>query len=1090
MKTFILIAVLIVAAWPVRASVPSPDSQFTRYLAQDGLTVGAVQTITQDGDGFIWIGGFDGLARFDGYRFEKFVNDTATDVVASNAIFDVLHVNGAMWLATRGGLSRFDAETNRFEHFFTGIPARDAIRQITHQDGILWLATSGGLVKFTIASEQFSHISTIPYGVHSVTNGADGDIWLGTNSHGLLRFNTRSLSITQYGHDAAKENSLLNNVVWDVHYTRSGSVFAGTRAGLSELLADGTFINYLHDPSDPDSLSAKEVSDIAEDDSGVIWVATSNGLSILDRESLRFVRLSYREHDPRSLATSNAYKIFFDKNGDAWVSTFPTGVNFLNRADFAFRTTRPDSTGGGLNYRSVLALHEDASGSLWVGTDGGGVNVFDGRGVRYISRKNGDLDNTQVSSKAILDILSDPLDGHLWIGTWAGGLNRLNPKTGVIEHIFFEPGAVSGLPGNNVWVLEFDAENALWVGTVGGGLARYDREKQNFAHFTEQHGFDTSVVWDIKLTTSGLWIGTDAGLKRYNPQTGSFTSFMHVPGDTRSLSSNTVFIIHEDTHGQLWLGTRGGGVNRFDPTTGRVTRYSNGLPHQNVTSIEEDEEGNLWLGTHGGLARFNPVTNSFRSFDVKNGLQSNYFNIKASAKLKNGELIFGGTDGFTRFYPSQLGDDHDDYSVYLRELRIANLPVTPKEGADAVLTRAIHKTDWITLDHTQNVFSIEYAATSYRNARLMQYAYQLEGFDEHWQRVGTQRSATYTNLNAGRYVFRVKASLDGNWGDADTSLIIDVRPAPWLSWWAITVYLVMAIGLVYWAIDTQRRKKLFFKEQNTILEAKVATRTAELVQKEKLAALGSLVAGVSHELNTPIGNGLTVASSIAENTVEFEKLVKNGLTKAQLDTFISDTKEGSQLIVNSLRRAADLVASFKQVAVDRTSEQRREFTLASVLYEIKMLMRNTLKNSPISLEIYHGTDIRMQSYPGPLEQVLSNLINNALVHAFEGRETGRIVIRTSELGDAARIEVEDDGNGIDEMHLKRIFEPFFTTKLGSGGSGLGLHIVHNLLIGTLGGTIDVTADIGRGTKFILRLPLIAPHPSDTLAINNEQGPSP
>lgn len=285
-------------------------------------------------------------------------------------------------------------------------------------------------------------------------------------------------------------------------------------------------------------------------------------------------------------------------------------------------------------------------------------------------------------------------------------------------------------------------------------------------------------------------------------------------------------------------------------------------------------------------------------------------------------------------------------------------------------------------------------------------------------------------------------------------------------------------------------------EQNfTQLENRVQERTAQLqavnytmkatldqlqhtqrnlIQSEKLAALGALVAGIAHELNTPIGNGLTVATSLCDSCSEMKKQMQTGLTKSALEKFLRDMDEGSQLVNRNLEKASELVSSFKQVAVDRTSAQRRKFSLREILNETRLTVSPIFKRTPFIVDVDVVEDVTLDGYPGPLGQVITNLLNNAVIHAFDGRDHGRVVLAVTKLADGVRLTVADDGVGIPEEHQAKIFDPFFTTKLGAGGNGLGMHIVHNIITGVLGGTIKLTSQVGEGACFTLFLPFVAP----------------
>ena len=314
-------------------------------------------------------------------------------------------------------------------------------------------------------------------------------------------------------------------------------------------------------------------------------------------------------------------------------------------------------------------------------------------------------------------------------------------------------------------------------------------------------------------------------------------------------------------------------------------------------------------------------------------------------------------------------------------------------------------------------------------------------------------------------------------------------------WWLLTSKVPLRdpdgniFGLVGIGFNITARKRLEqdLVERNQALQeanAELVRTREELVQSSKLAALGALVAGIAHELNTPIGNSVLVATTLQESVRDLEASLARGMTRGELRVFMDKAHEGTEILRGSLARAADLVVSFKQVAVDRTTAARRVFNLKETVSEILLTLSPTLRKSTHRVKTDIPDNLMLDSYPGPFGQIVTSLINNALVHAFDGVAKGIIRIEAAEEErDKVRVVISDNGRGIAEAHLARVFDPFFTTKLGQGGSGLGLSVAYNLTTGILGGSLEVTSRAGEGARFELHLPLVAPQPPGEPAVS-------
>ena len=287
------------------------------------------------------------------------------------------------------------------------------------------------------------------------------------------------------------------------------------------------------------------------------------------------------------------------------------------------------------------------------------------------------------------------------------------------------------------------------------------------------------------------------------------------------------------------------------------------------------------------------------------------------------------------------------------------------------------------------------------------------------------------------------------------------------------------VGLVGIDMDMTERKELEqqLRQQNnelTQLNQQLVTTQNQLIQVEKLAALGALVAGVAHELNTPLGNCVLATSTLQEHTLEMSRLLTAGMTKSKLTTYIENAMGALALIEKNLRRSASLVSSFKQIAVDQTTENRRVFKLCDVVAEISLAMTPTLQKARVQMSAQIDPGIALDNYPGPLGQILINLITNAVIHGLDGRTDGHIAIAAEMRQSQLLLTVQDNGVGIAPSNLDRVFDPFFTTKFGLGGSGLGLHISHNIATGLLGGNLSVASRVGEGACFTLSMPVSAP----------------
>ncbi len=850
---------LILAIWlalttgliPVAQASPPANLQFVRLMNDQGVSVGSVEVITQDHFGYIWIGGADGLVQYDGYNFIAYRNKPNDETsLSSNIIWDIHEdKKGDLWIATDMGVNLFNRNLGTFTRFQNNKSNPDSLignstRSLAEDaSGNLWIATIDGLSKFNATRTAFTNFQYQPNEKNGLTSkelrtlrmDRDGStLWIGHYARGLNRMNTLTGEITPYAYDLHDGTGMSYGKLISIFQDKEGFIWLGTDGGGLNRLnpVTGEFNYFIADNANPDALSQNAVTSITDDDQGNLWIATEGGLNYLDRTTMKFIHYLHNPNLKYSLGSNNLHSVFVDSNHDLWAGNFPAGVNFLDTSKMVFRTYRSDPNNhNSLSNGSVLSIDEFPEGVLWLGTDGGGLNRFDINKEKFSWFPYNPDNNQSMKAQAILS-LQHNADGSLWMGAWHGGLNHFNPTTGQAKQYDFT-GTPGSLTNDNIWTLCLDSKQNLWVGSIGGAVDLLPYNSDKFKNYQKQFPGDSSffVTWKIFEDHRGdVWIGTNDGLGRYNPAKDRFEFFRHDPKNPKSISFDVVLDITEDNSQRLWIATRGGGLNLFDREAETFTsfREKDGLPDDIVRSLKADNLGNIWLGSASGLTQFNPDTKKIVNYNEKNGLQGNLFNFSSALKTRKGEMVFGGTEGFTIFDPAKLTSNVFVPPVTIVDFQIFNKHVAVGQH-NSPLTKVISQTDSITLNYQQAVFSFSFSALSYRNAEKNRFAYMMEGFEKDWNYVGSDRRiATYTNLNPGVYTFKVKASNnEGVWNQTGTSIKLRILPPPWKTWWAYLLYFLLCVGVMYSYVVSQRRK-------THILEEKVRERTEELHQKHQL----------------------------------------------------------------------------------------------------------------------------------------------------------------------------------------------------------------------------------------------------------------
>jgi signal transduction histidine kinase/ligand-binding sensor domain-containing protein len=1062
-----LFVLAVLLCTPPALSSPSgnPTMRFETLSLEQGLSQGTIQAIFQDRRGFLWFATQEGLNRYDGYKFTVFRRDPEDASSLPNDWIWTLDEDpeGNLWVGTNGGgLSRYDPETGGFTSFREEDAHPDSsranhVRAIHASDSrTVWVGTDSGLRVLDPQAASFTRypVPDPPDGsngdrVRAIFESSEGLLWVSTDGNGLVRIDPVSGEARRFLHDPERPTSIGSDRVRCVFEDRRGALWVGLYdGGIDRMDRRGeTFAHSRHDPEDPTSLPHDRVRAILEDSTGDLWVATDGGLARRSAETGRFETFRHSAIDPSSLVDDRVLSLLQDRGGLIWVGTYG-GVSKWNPLSSAFSLYRDDErTPGRFNGKVVSAFAEDLDGSLWVATYGAGINRLDpASGAFELYAHDPERPGT-VSDNRVMSLLVDR-SGTLWAGTLTRGLDRFDREHGTFASYRHDPEDPTSLSANGVTTIFEDSTGQIWVGTYRGGLNRLDRASGRFvryAHDPQEPGSlsDDRVLAIHEDRNRVLWIGTEGGgLNRFDRRTGSFTSFRNDPDDPESLSSDTAWAIYEDGQRVLWIGTQSGGLNRWDPEhrdagRGVFRRYTQneGLASMTVYGILGDEQGNLWLSSNHGLSRFDPRADEFRHFDTTHGLQSHEFNFGAYLRGRDGQLYFGGVNGFNAFDPGRVVDNPHVPPVVLTDFRRADLE------AEAI---RISQVEAIELTHKDYFVAFEFAALDYTAPERNRYMYRLEGFDDDWIDIGKSRRATYTNLSPGRYTFRVRASNnDDVWNEVGASLDVRVHPPPWKTWWAYSLFSLGIAGSGAAYVRLQKRR----------LEREAAsTRAAESASRAKSEFLSTM----SHEIRTPM-NGLLGTTEL--------------LLQAELSASQHRLAESAHRSATGLLDIVNDVLDYSTIESGKLRLAVVEFNLREVLHGVLDLHAEEAAAKSVDLLLYLPDALpnALRGDPARLRQVLSNLVGNAVKFTERGEVTVRVT--SAQQGPCSvdlQFEIQDTGVGIPPDHVKDIFNAFSQADSSMtreyGGTGLGLAISQKLA-DMMGGEIAVESESGVGSTF-------------------------
>ncbi|MCF8359815.1 MAG: helix-turn-helix domain-containing protein [Prolixibacteraceae bacterium] len=1042
------------------------------------LTHSNVITVTQDEQGFMWFGTRDGLNRYDGVNMVTFHHNSFDSTSLINNLVNTIKVcnDSLLWIGTYEGLSLFDP------NLFTFSPVKKQINLNFNPD--------------------FGNVL-------SIDTGKNGQVWMGTIANGVYFFDKENDQWGQFRSDR-KSGGICNDWVNAVKCDSKGRVWAGTRDGLSLIENQGERItNYRHNPNNDHTLSDNYVTAIAEDSCGTIWIATNNmglqkiiekngkisferinfykghytenpgfsilsllfdkwgnlwigtengGLFVIETETGKITRYMNDPFDNKSLAGNSIYTLFQSEDGIVWIGTYNQGVCFYdpNKLKFEHFFLNPtESNFLNCNIIKCMWMEED---ELIIGTDGGGMTMVDWENKKPVHFTK-DSKNNNISSNTIMALCPDYPRG-IWLGTWDAGMNYYDKRTGRFKHYNTIHNQHETYNVEHITAFLKDSRGNLWIGTFGFGLNYYYPEDDKIVHFSGRDAgnsvFDSENIYCIYETSQGeLLCGTMDGLYRIQnlEKNPLITRYQYDSNDSLSISNNLVVSVFEDVKNQIWIGTIGGGLNLFDPETETFHRFSekDGLPENTIRSIYSDQDDKVWISTNLGIACLNPENNTIKAYR-SNILHDVGEFLPSSATIDtDGFLYFGGSNGFIRFHPRQIVENPNIPPVYFSDFRLFNQSVQINEKKSP-LSKHISSTTSIELSHKQSVISIDFVALNYTEPNHNRYAYYLEGFEPYWNYSGHNNTATYTNLNPGRYTFKVKASNnDGIWNPQPKTLKIRVKAPGWATWWAFSGYIFILSALFYIILKIYKDRAV---EKEQIKAERLQNHNMQELKDRKLAFFTNL----SHEIRTPLSLIIT----------PLEELLDYPTLKDEVRKKIKYAAENSKFLLKLVNQLLDIRKLDNQKMELRLTKTNIDQLLLQVLEMHKLRAREKqveLIYEPLGAdtEFYFDTD--------KIEKIANNLLSNAV--KFSHNED-LIIVRVSNKKDEGKltIEVIDHGIGMEPDQIPRIFERFYqgNSALNKGGTGIGLALCKELAE-IHQGCLEVESTPGEGSCFRVNLPV-------------------
>lgn len=1075
--------------------------EFHFVNTKDGIAKTGVYNIIQDHCGFVWIGtSGTGLYKFDGidYKVYKHILQDSTSINSSKIECSYLDSKNRLWVGTENGLNLYNRDLDQFKRINISTN-REFILSIEEDSNNNLLVGTYNIGLFKLNPETFNieriQNSTSENGselhINSIQHYKDGKTFIGTN-FGLKEIDTVNNKLIPH---KLKDNESISSGIKTLFIDSKDNLWIGseTNKGLLKCILNRDK-NKITDSKEL-KFSTKKIMAINELPNKTLIIGTENdGLFHIKHNGDVIKNYISDKTQENSILHNSIWSLFVDDNNRIWMGYFNSGVAVSDNLYDKFSDIKSlPNNDNSLKIASVMGMVEDSSKKIWIATDGGGIDLYNPKTsvISHINSQDQSL-YSGLTSNYIKTLFIDSKK-NLWVGSWDSGIFLLEKgKTKFIN--YNTNNTAEGLKSNQIISLSEDSSGTIWIGTFSQGLHSYNPKTKIFKKHQSKSfinsGLTTKNVRKVLVDSEDIvWIGTTNGLykvKKINDETFDITFLSDKMMEKYSNPSDTNHILSmlESSDKNIWIGTRGAGLYKYDRIKDEFIWFNKfkGLEEENIAAIIEEDSNHLWVSGNSGLTKINLQDYSFTNYTINDGLLSNDFNFGSVLKTSKGLLYFGNFKGVDYFNPKQIKINNTPPLLHLTNFKLFNENVIPKADKSP-LKKVISETDSITLTHKQSVFTIEYSGLNYTRPEKNSYAYYLEGYETTWNYVKQKRSATYTNLDAGEYIFKVKAANnDGVWKENPLELKITILPPWWRTNWAIFSYLALFLFGIYLLNKlTQSR----IKEKEVIKNERLQQLQKDELNKKKI----QFFTNISHEFRTPLTLILNPLKDILNNSeLDLPQKVKNKHAIIYKNT-------------DRLYRLINELMDLRKLELKKMNVRAESINLIDFAKNIAGYFQEEASRKNISLNVNADTSgIMVWADTKMLEKIIFNLLSNAIKITPEG---GAIKIKLSAMDSThllplvnkenpvktVKIIISDTGPGLEESQVSKIFERFYQVegqnKTYFGGTGIGLEVVQNF-VRLHKGNIDVESKLGEGTTFKIILAADNKHFSESEIIYNKE----